>query len=152
MASNPCMQGGPSAGGWAARWSAADHRQVFGRGGNDTIAFIFVRSANKKQPLSWLSSVAHAMALAPIGSAVHLVQKRPLTHADAACVRSLDNIGTIRVHDMPSDDTEAGPSGGRNAVATSSGSFATGNRSRRKCSLCTNRHLMHSRRPPCWLR
>lgn len=113
MASNPCMQGGPSAGGWAARWSAADHRQVFGRGGNDTIAFIFVRSANKKQPLSWLSSVAHAMALAPIGSAVHLVQKRPLTHADAACVRSLDNIGTIRVHDMPSDDTEAGPSGGR---------------------------------------
>ena len=39
-----------------------------------------------------------------------------------------------------------------NVVATSSGSFATGNRSRRKCSLCTNRHLMHSRRPPCWLR
>ena len=80
------------------------------RQSNASVAFIFIRASSKKS-LWWLPVFARAVAVAPIGSGVHLVQKRELTSDDAACVRSVG--GSVHIHSMHSSDAEAGPSGGR---------------------------------------
>ena len=98
----------------SSRWMAAanEFREIFG-GSNtsDSIAFVFVRTGSKR--LWWLPALANAMAAAPRSSAIHLVQKRPLNVDDASCVESLHAMSVIRIHDMQTDDAEAGPNGGR---------------------------------------
>ena len=60
------------------------------RAANGSVAFIFVRAVHRS--LTWLPELASAVANAPRGSGIHLVQKRELTPKDAACVRSLDRF------------------------------------------------------------
>ena len=95
----------------SARWSEAGH--AWSR--NGTVAFIFVRTGSKK--LTFLRPLATAMNnLGTRGSAVHLVQKQPLTTDDSACLQSISTSVSrhvVQTMDMHASADEAGPSGGR---------------------------------------